>query len=206
MAHGRVVVRVPPEHQHGSVHHDRRVQVAEETTVLQDRPGGTHETSAHTHTHHHIHIRPSWRNTHTHETLSPLAAVHLVLVQVSGQSILVGAEGLVAPVDVDGPGQGVVHAAVAVPPLDQRPVRAHHAPHVLICGGGRVEVGRWSGGCVEAWMKWRLRGRGGGGVEVVDVEVWMKWRRWGRAGGGVEVVDEVAVERGEVLGLEVEEV
>ena len=38
MAHGRVVVRVAPEHQHGPAHHDGRVQVPEEAAVPQDGP------------------------------------------------------------------------------------------------------------------------------------------------------------------------
>ncbi|TNN23021.1 hypothetical protein EYF80_066863 [Liparis tanakae] len=51
-------------------------------------------------------------------------------LRVSGEAVLVGAEGLVAAVDVDASGAGVEHAAVAVAALDQGAVRARHAPRV----------------------------------------------------------------------------
>lgn len=62
---------------------------------------------------------------------SPFPLVHVQLVQVSSQAVLVGTEGLVASVDVDGSGAGVEHAAVAVAALDQRPLCGHHVPCVL---------------------------------------------------------------------------
>lgn len=38
MAHGSVVVRVSPKHQHGSTHDHSRVQIAKKSTVFKNSP------------------------------------------------------------------------------------------------------------------------------------------------------------------------
>lgn len=40
VAHGGVVVCVPPKHQHGSAHYHGGVQVAEKFAVFKNRPSG----------------------------------------------------------------------------------------------------------------------------------------------------------------------
>lgn len=126
MAHGGVVVRVSSEHQHRPAHDHRRVEVPEEAAVPQDGPAQRHGE------------RSSTSDTQRHPNgASPSPSVHVKLVQVSRQAVLVGADGLVAAVDVDRPGAGVENAAVAVAALDQRAVGGHQVPRVL----GWVGVG-----------------------------------------------------------------
>ncbi len=67
----------------------------------------------------------------TKKKTSPFSLVHVKLVQVSSQAVLVGTEGLVTSVDVDGSGAWVKNTAVAVTTLDQCTVCGHHAPSVL---------------------------------------------------------------------------
>ena len=66
-------------------------------------------------------------------THSPHAGVHLILVEVISKAVLVGAEGLVAAVDVDGACFGVVDTTVPVPPLYQGTVGLQDAPGVGGC-------------------------------------------------------------------------
>lgn len=79
---------------------------------------------------------------------SPLPGVHVQAVEVAGQAVLVGTEGLVAAVDVDGPGAGVEDAAVAVAALHQSAGGGRQVPRALGCGetwgGGKRGVVRWS--------------------------------------------------------------
>lgn len=76
---------------------------------------------------------------------SPLPGVHVQAVEVAGQAVLVGAEGLVAAMDVNGPGAGVEDAAVAIAALNQGAGRGRHVPRALGCregrGGERVRNG-----------------------------------------------------------------
>lgn len=67
----------------------------------------------------------------------PFPPVHVKLVQVSSQAILVGAESLVASVDVDCSGPRVENTAVAITALDQSTFRLHYAPCVLGCEGSQ---------------------------------------------------------------------
>ena len=90
---------------------------------------------------------------HFKQQSSPLPLVHVELVQVSSQAVLGGTEGLVAAVDVDASGAGVEHAAVAVPALDQRPVRGHHAPRVLGCRVTQEELSLSSRGITASWRQ-----------------------------------------------------
>lgn len=64
---------------------------------------------------------------------SPHAIVDIVAVQVTSQAILCGIEGLVATMDVYRTRLGVIHTAVAVAPMDQRPARLQNTPPVLRC-------------------------------------------------------------------------
>ncbi len=51
----------------------------------------------------------------------PHSLVHIVAVQVSGQAIFIGTESFIASMDVNGAGLRVVHAAVPIATLNQRP-------------------------------------------------------------------------------------
>lgn len=52
---------------------------------------------------------------------APHFVVHIIAVQVSGQAIFIGAESFVASMDVDGVCLRVVHTAVPIATLNQRP-------------------------------------------------------------------------------------
>ena len=61
---------------------------------------------------------------------SPCPGVDVVAVHVVHQAVLVVAERLVAAVHEDAAAGLVVHAAVAVTPLDRRASGGHHLPRV----------------------------------------------------------------------------
>lgn len=72
---------------------------------------------------------------------SPFPSVNVQAVEVTSQAILVGTEGFVAAMDVNGPGAGVEDAAVAVAALHQSTRRGRHVPRALGCQEGEAVSG-----------------------------------------------------------------
>lgn len=65
---------------------------------------------------------------------SPDTSVHLITVQVIHKAILISRQGLVASVDIHTLAAGVIHAAVAVAPLNCGSSRLRNQPCVCFCG------------------------------------------------------------------------